>query len=251
MTQDARGAATAASSPTIHRVRALDLRVVPWRWRFADERRDQIAAHFEACRAKVPQIWNGPILLGCSRALSGETLSASYFQTDFASFLAWRDWGFPDTSVFNGFGMGALRASDGAYVLGVMGPHTANAGRVYFAAGTPDLSDVAGDRLDIPGSVAREVEEEIGLVPSDYEAAPDWHVVIDHTRIAMMRVLRSPLSGAELKRKIEETLAGQVAPELSAIRLVYGPQDFTGAMPGFVTAFLIHMFSAPDGARDL
>ena len=109
----------------------------------------------------------------CRRAAS-----ASYFEVDFASFLAWRDWGFPDKDVFNGFGMGALRASDGAFVLGEMGEHTANAGRIYFPSGTPDLDDIRGDALDIAGSVARELEEETGLTPADYQADADWHCVV-------------------------------------------------------------------------
>ncbi|MFX5960907.1 hypothetical protein ABTE72_19340, partial [Acinetobacter baumannii] len=83
---------------------------------------------------------------------AGERFSARYFDVDFASFLAWRDWGFPDRDVFNGFGMGALRAADGAFVLGEMGGHTATAGRVYFPSGTPDLDDVRDGRLDIPAS---------------------------------------------------------------------------------------------------
>ena len=80
-------------------------------------------------------MWNGRVLLGRNPVFAGERFSASYFETDFASFLAWRDWGFPDKDVFNGFGMGALRCADGAFVLGEMGQHTANAGRIYFPVG--------------------------------------------------------------------------------------------------------------------
>ncbi len=58
--------------------------------------------------------------MGAIPVFAGKRFSADYFETDFASFLAWRDWGFPDNSVFNGFGMGALRGSDGAFVLGEM-----------------------------------------------------------------------------------------------------------------------------------
>jgi len=104
-----------------------------------------------------------------SRSSSGERFTASYFETDFASFLAWRDWEFPDREVFNGFGMARCAAADGAFVMGEMGGHTANAGRIYFPAGTPDLDDIKGDTVDIAGSVVREVGEETGLSPADYQ----------------------------------------------------------------------------------
>src|SRR3954452_12337637 len=146
-------------SPVIHRVASLDLPVQPWSWPFAEARRAEILAHFAEKQRDKPKLWNGRILMGRDPVFAGARLTASYFETDFASFLAWRDWGFPDKDVFNGFGMGALRCADGAFVLGEMGPHTANAGRIYFASGTPDPSDLRGDVVDVAGSVLREVEE--------------------------------------------------------------------------------------------
>jgi 8-oxo-dGTP pyrophosphatase MutT (NUDIX family) len=164
--------------------------------------------------------------------------SARYFEADFASFLAWRDWGFPDKDVFNGFGMGALRCSDGAFVLGEMGQHTANAGRIYFPSGTPDLDDVNGSALDMSGSVAREVEEETGLTPADYRAGPHWDCVVTGAAIAMIRILDVDSSGEALQARIEANLARQQQPELSAIHLVRDVGDLTAAMPRFVTAFI-------------
>ncbi len=50
--------------------------------------------------------------------------------------------------------MGAVRASDGAFLLGVMGAHTANAGKIYFPAGTPDPDAMSsGETVDLAGSV--------------------------------------------------------------------------------------------------
>ena len=124
--------------PVIHRVSQLDLRFQPWQWPFAEARRGEIDAHFALKQRQTPQIWNGRVLLGRDPDFSGDRFRASYFETDFASLLAWRDWGFPEAGAFNGFGMGALRCADGAFVMGEMGRHTANAGRIYFPAGTPD-----------------------------------------------------------------------------------------------------------------
>jgi 8-oxo-dGTP pyrophosphatase MutT (NUDIX family) len=231
------------TAPVIRQVTQLDLRVEPWSWPFAIERRADIEAHFALKRREKPQLWNGRVMLARHPDFTGDCLSARYFETDFASFLAWRDWGFPDRDVFNGFGMGALRCSDGAFLLGEMADHTANAGRIYFPAGTPDLDDVRLGTVDIAGSVAREVEEETGLAPSDYRAGAHWDCVVSGAAIAMMRILNVDLTGDALRARVEATLASQHQPELVAMHLVRTTADLTAAMPRFVVAFLEQQFS--------
>ena len=221
----------------IHRVTQLDLNVRPRRWLFAEQRRADIDAHFAVQQREKP-IWNGRILLTRDPDFSADRFSAGYFETDFASFLAWRDWGCPDKDVFNGFGMGALRCSDGAFILGEMGQHTANAGRIYFPSGTPDLDDIREGAVDMSGSVTREVEEETGLTPADYRASPHWDCVVSGAAIAMIRILHVDVSGEALRARIEANLARQEQPELSAIHLVHDTRDLTAAMPRFVTAFI-------------
>src|SRR5258706_9037046 len=230
--------------PVIHRVTQLDLSLQPWSWRFEQERRADIDAHFALQQREKPKIWNGRILLARVPDFAGERFSAQYFEADFASFLAWRDWGFPGKDVLNGFGMGALRSSDGAFVLGEMGQHTANAGRIYFPSGTPDLDDIRDGAVDIAGSVAREVEEETGLAPADYRAAAHWDCVVSGVAIAMIRILNVDSSGEALRARIEANLAREQQPELSAIHLVRATSDFTPAMPRFVTAFIEAQLSA-------
>lgn len=230
------------SSAVIHRVTALDLKVEQRAWPFEHERRAEIDAHFAETRREKPKIWNGRVLLGRKADFSGGRLTSSYFETDFASFLAWRDWGFPDREVFNGFGMGALRSADGAFVLGEMAQHTSNAGRIYFPSGTPDPNDVAGGVLDIVASTRRELEEETGLTAEDYRPAPHWDCVVVGVSVAIIRVLEVDLPGDALKARIEANLAGQEHPELSGIHLVRTRSDFRASMPLFVTAFLEREF---------
>ena len=224
--------------PAIRRVTTLDLPVRPWPWRFAEERRADIAAHFAGKQREKPKIWNGRVLLGRNPQFAGERFSADYFETDFASFLAWRDWGFPDSGVFNGFGMGALRSADGAFIMGEMGQHTSNAGRIYFPSGTPDLDDISNSAVDIAASVEREVEEETGLKPADYRAGAHWDCVFTGPAVAMIKTLHVDMPGEALRKRIEANLIRQSQPELAAIHLVRGVSDLTDAMPRFVTAFV-------------
>ena len=226
------------AAPVIHRVTTLDLPVENWSWPFAEARRAEISAHFAEKRRDKPKMWNGRVLMGRNPVFAGERLSASYFETDFASFLAWRDWGFPDHGVFNGFGMGALRCADGAFVLGEMGPHTSTAGRIYFPSGTPDLDDISNGAVDISGSLVRELEEETGLAPDEYRSEPDWHCVYTGPTMAMIRILHVDMAGDALRARIEANLARQHQPELERIHLVRGTEDLTAAMPRFVTAFI-------------
>ena len=228
----------------IHRVSTLDLAVEAWAWPFAQARRAEIDAYFADRQRERPTMWNGRVLLGRNPVFAGDRFSSSYFETDFASFLAWRDWGFPDSTVFNGFGMGALRCADGAFALGEMGQHTSNAGRIYFPSGTPDLDDIRDGAVDISGSVVRELEEETGLSPGEYEIEPHWHCVYTGPALAMIQMLQVDMPGDAVRDRIVANLASQREPELSAIHLVRGIHDLTSAMPRFVTAFIEAQFAS-------
>lgn len=223
----------------------LELRFSPKPWRFAQLRRAQIDAHFARLRARNPHLWNGRVLLLHDFALAPDVFHGDYLETDFASFLAWRDWDFPDPSIRNCFGMAALRGADGGFLLGVMGEHTANAGKVYFVGGTPDPDDIAAGKVDLHGSVLRELSEETGLSTRDVAPEGGWHAVFAGVRIAMLKVLDAPVPAAALRAQILRFLASQAQPELADIRIVNGPGDLDPQMPTFVSAFLAHMWQSP------
>jgi 8-oxo-dGTP pyrophosphatase MutT (NUDIX family) len=226
----------------IVRIKHLDLVLRPSPWGFAGDRRADIAAHFaELCRHKP--LWNGRVLLARNGRIDGDAFRAEYFETDFASFISWRDWGWPDRNVFNGFGMGAIRSADGAFLLGEMGTHTANAGKIYFPAGTPEPNDLRDGRVDLADSVRREVAEETGLTEADYIAEDGWTMVRAATLVGFMRVLRASDDADTLKRRIEAFLACETQPELSAIHVVRRMSDCPAAVTAHVRAFLAQALS--------
>lgn len=231
------------SEPTIFDVDRLDLRFTPKAWPFATERRAEIDAFFAARQREKPALWNGRVLLMHRHGLSGDAFQGDYLETDYASFLAWRSWAPPNDGMHDCFGAAALVSADGAVLLGVMGEHTANAGHIYFPAGTPDLSDIVGDKVDLALSVERELKEETGIELSELAVAPGWTAVADGQLIVMIRALRSRAAAEALRARILAHLAREAQPELADIRVVRGPADFDAAMPAFVTAYLARFFA--------
>jgi 8-oxo-dGTP pyrophosphatase MutT (NUDIX family) len=219
-------------------VTRLELRFEAVAWPFAVERRAEIDAHFAKLRVEKPEMWNGRVLLLRCGGITDGTLAGAYLETDFASFIAWRDWGFPDKSIRNCFPMAALRSSDGAFLLGVMANHTATAGQIYFPAGTPDPNDIVGGMVDLEGGVMRELAEETGLGPADVTAQPEWHATPLGQRIALMKVLQARESADALRRRILAFLAREAEPELSDIHVVRSVDDLHPRMPPYVATFL-------------
>jgi 8-oxo-dGTP pyrophosphatase MutT (NUDIX family) len=216
----------------------LDLRFEPAPWPFADERRAEIDAHFARLRLAKPEMWNGQVLLMRRGEIAGGVLRGAYLKTDFASFIAWRDWDFPDKSVRNCFPMAALRSADGAFLLGVMGAHTATAGQIYFPAGTPDPNDIDGDTVDLERGVIRELTEETGLGAADVAAEPGWSATPLGQRLALMKIVQAGDTATALRERIRAFLASQKRPELADIHIVRALTDLRPTMPRYVATFL-------------
>ncbi|WP_186419313.1 NUDIX hydrolase [Bosea sp. CS1GBMeth4] len=222
----------------------VEARVEPFDWAFAREQADAIAAHWAKLTVGKPAMFNGRIMLQHRAAIVDGVFRAGYFGADYAAFLAWRDFGLPPPAIRNGFAMAALRAADGAFLLGRMGPHTANAGKVYFAAGTPDEEDVRADgTLDLAGSVTRELCEETGLALDEIAVEERWTAVIVPGRVAFMRPVAIDREAEGARALMMERIARQEEPELSDIVIVRDLADCAAHdMPPFMITYLAHIF---------
>ncbi len=233
------------SAARIGEVAAIDIRLSAEPWDFAAAHAAEIEANWQRRRRDNPALYNGKVLLVGKVALDaapqGARLEGACFVAEYKAFQAWRDLGWPGEAR-NLFAMAALRSADGAYLLGEMAPWTANAGQIYFPAGTPDLDDLAGERLDLDGSVWRELHEETGLGDADFAEAQGWSVVFDGALIACMKRLQSPLPAADLLARASTFLAREKNPELARLIPVFGPADIDTRMPNFMQAYLRHSF---------
>jgi hypothetical protein len=231
----------------------VEITLEPRSWEFAIERRGEIDRYFAHLKSKRSFLWNGRKLLTRRYAVRDGVLRGACFETDYASFLAWRDWDFPDPSVYNVFAAAALRAADGAYLVGEMAQYTASAGRISFPSGAPEPADIDGGMLDLLGNLRRELKEETGIDMDECRAEAGWALVRGLSATAspgcptgtpvrgsvgLMKRITAPAKAVELRSSIMQHLASNSCPEFSDIRIVRGRADLDQRMTPFVVAFL-------------
>jgi 8-oxo-dGTP pyrophosphatase MutT (NUDIX family) len=228
----------------IRRVSRVEACCRPYDWAWPKQNRAFVEENWKRRTAGKPQMFNGRVLLLQDVAFEQDLCRNTYFEVDYADFVAWIDKGYPDPNIANGFAMGALRGADGAYICGVMGNGTTNAGRVYFPAGTPDPSDLRPDGIvDLATSLTRELVEETDLQEGDYHVDDEWIIVQRWPTIALLRMVTLPVSAEEGAAKIRANIARQHEPELQDVRIVRGPGDIDPErMPLFLQSFFGWVF---------
>ena len=203
-------------------------------WSFEASEAKAIAAHWQSLTSANPNLWNGRKLHTLQVQHDRGTLTARCAEVNYASFLAWRDWGAPDREAYNLFGAAIVRSSDGALLYGVMGPKTANHGSCYPPAGNLDLNDLRPDgSVDVEGSIARELLEETGL---DINTARKGALfaLFDGQRICIGQELTFAGTAQELRARMLAHAATDPEEELADIVILRKTGDLKGLkVPGY------------------
>ena len=198
-----------------------------------------------AVRASTPRRHRSPFRGPTARTVGFvERARVAAASTDYASFLAWRDWGCPAVGVFNIFAAAALQSADGAFLLGQMAPFTSSPGQWVFPCGTLDPDDISSaGMLDLVGSLGRELFEETGLDIDVCQVEPGWTLVRDGRFVALMKRVMVNESAERLRATIMHHLADEAHPEFTTVRIVRRPADVEPATPRFFVEYLIAEWS--------
>ena len=219
-----------------------ELRHEPKQWAWAIANRPMIGAYLAKLRGQRPALFNGTLYLLHDWSLENGIFRGSAFETDFASFVTWRDQGYPDKSVFHCFGIGALRASDGPALLGLKASHKARAGAIDFANGTPEPRDLREDGVvEVTPGILRKLKTQTGLEPEDVNIVPGWQVAELGQRIGLIRSIIAPDNCAALVSRARAFIGMQRPPELVDMAPVYGVADLKPAIPPITYAYLSHV----------
>lgn len=223
-------------------VTRIDCRIEPYHWVFAREEAARIDTHWDALRQTKQALFDGRVLLSHRLSIDpadGGTLQGGCFETGYKSFLSWRDFGSPGVPVANCFGMPALLSSDGAFMLGEMSASTANAGALYFPAGTPEPSDAdATGWVDYDRNILRELQEETGIAAHEVTLDPLWTIVAEGPRVACVKIARVAETAQALQTRLASFNEGEADPELARLVPVRHAADVTGGMPLFMRRYL-------------
>lgn len=223
----------------IHPITDVHVTVVPGAWAIPPEARPRIDAYWAEVLAANPRLWNGRVLAAVAPTrdggltVAGGVLTGAAQEGAFADYLAWRDWGFPEFGIRNLFGSALVLSSDGALIYGLMGQHTANAGRIYPPGGNLEPGDVGADgRVNLVGSIEKELAEETGLDAAEATVA-GMLVAFDGARVSVGRIFRFADTAETLVRRMEAHAAQEAEPELGGLVVVRAASDLTDATPGY------------------
>jgi len=213
--------------PSVLRVRRCALRLDRnATWAFAQSSASEIERHWQAKAAANPNFFNGQIMLMSEFDIDADTFSARFLQTDFKSFLYWRDSGAPGVGVRDGFGSALIRSRDGGVLLGRQRPGHVNSGLAYLPGGFIDCRDVLGDdRIDIDVSILRELGEETGLCADDLERTPGYVITQLGAQCSIAVELVSSLSCEDLRECMMAHIGADAESELADVVIVREPPD--------------------------
>jgi 8-oxo-dGTP pyrophosphatase MutT (NUDIX family) len=211
---------------------------------FETENGAAIAENWVREKAANPALFNGEVMLLSRLRYRQARLEGSCHMVRYATFLEWRR-SQPAGSAEHAYTHAMPVTSDNALILARMAPHTANANRVYFAAGSFDPQDFPAGSADIDFNMMREVREETGIDLKGLERDPHYHLrsAAGATVIFRRYFLGEPAE--QVAERIKAFVAAEEEPEIVEPVIVRDAADLPDNLALHIPAMVQWHFDNP------
>jgi 8-oxo-dGTP pyrophosphatase MutT (NUDIX family) len=212
-------------------VDVVDVRLDPKPHPFERDNGEAIAANWTVEKALRPAVFDGTVVLLSELAYAANRLTGRCHAIRFSTFMLWRKLK-AVTSAEHAFAHAMLISSDNALVAIRMGAHTANAGKVYFAAGSFEPEDFRDGLVDLDYNMAREVREETGLELDQARREERCYALSVESGTVIVRCYRAAETADELAERIKRFVADDPDPEIEGPVIIHDMHDLPeGLMP--------------------
>jgi 8-oxo-dGTP pyrophosphatase MutT (NUDIX family) len=212
-------------------VDAIDVRLDSGPHPFAVSNADAIAENWRQEIAANPALFDGTVVLLSQLAYRDGQLVGRCHAVNYSTFLLWRKRR-ENSGAEHAYAHAMLVAGDNALVAIRMGPHTVNAGRVYFAAGSFEPIDFRDGLVDADFNMVREVREETGLDLSAAERGQRYHALSTASGTVIFRHYRVAETADELARRIMAFVATETDPEIEGPVIIRHAGDLPDGLMG-------------------
>lgn len=212
-------------------VAQVDVRLDPAPHPFELANEAAIARNWQTETAQNPALFNGTVVLLSSLAYADHRLVGRCHAVTYATFLYWRRYR-TTAPAEHSFAHAVLISRDGALIAVRMGMHTANPGRVYFAAGSFEPIDFREGLVDLEFNMEREVREETGLDISGAPRDSGYHAYSSEKGTVIFRGYRLHEDAETIAAGIRDFVAADPEPEIDGPVIIRAPSHLPdGLMP--------------------
>jgi 8-oxo-dGTP pyrophosphatase MutT (NUDIX family) len=218
-------------------IREVDVRLLDEPSPFEVANCEAIARNWAREIAANPTLFDGKVVLLASLAYRDGKVSGRCHAVSYAAFMYWRRNG-DISAAGHCFAHAMLVSADNALVAVRMGPHTVNAGQVYFAAGSFEPGDFRNGQVDLHYNMAREVAEETGLDLSEAGRAAAFLGYSAANRTALFRRYDLPYEADDIAGRIRAFVAAEAEPEITEPVIIRNAVDLPDGLPPHMRAIV-------------
>ncbi len=204
--------------------------------------RAAIDANWTKELAQQPKLFDGEMILLAHAAYRDGVIDGICHPIRFATFLHWRK-NRPASKGFHVFANAMPVTTDGALLAIRMGPHTANAGRVYFAAGSFERQDFVDGVADVDFNIHREVAEETGMDLEPLRRDENYFALCNALGLTLIRRYYLNVDAETVARNVTDFIDAESEPEADRAVIIRSEADVPGTAPAHMMPLVQWHFS--------